>query len=146
LTGSAWTLPDLVILDGGKGQLSAGLSALADAGRLQIPIVALAKEREELFRPDRHDPILLPRTSQGLYLVQRIRDEAHRFAVTYHQNLRSKRAVRSILDGVGPAKKRALLKKFGSVRGMREARTDDLAAVAGVGPALAKRIKDALES
>ena len=149
VTGSAWTLPDLVILDGGKGQLSAGLSALADAGRLQIPIVALAKEREELFRPDRHDPILLPRTSQGLYLVQRIRDEAHRFAITYHQNLRSKRAVRSILDdvsGVGPAKKRALLKKFGSVRGMREAGTDDLAAVAGVGAALAKRIKDALES
>ena len=149
LTGSAWTLPDLIILDGGKGQLSAGLSALADAGRLQIPIAALAKEREELFRPDRHDPILLPRTSQGLYLVQRIRDEAHRFAVTYHQNLRSKRAIRSILDdvsGVGPAKKRALLKKFGSVRGMREAGTDDLAAVAGVGPALAKRIKDALES
>jgi excinuclease ABC subunit C len=148
-SGSAWPLPDLVILDGGKGQLSAGLTALADAGRLQIPIVALAKEREELFRPDRHDPILLPRTSQGLYLVQRIRDEAHRFAVTYHQNLRSKRAIRSVLDdvsGVGPAKKRALLKKFGSVRGMREAGTDDLAAVAGVGPALAKRIKDALES
>ena len=149
LSGSSWTLPDLVILDGGKGQLSAGLSALADAGRLQIPIVALAKEREELFRPDRHDPILLPRTSQGLYLVQRIRDEAHRFAVTYHQNLRSKRAVRSVLDdvtGVGPAKKRALIQKFGSVRGMREAGTDELAAVAGVGPALAKRIKDALES
>src|SRR6185503_6613359 len=149
VSGSSWALPDLVILDGGKGQLSAGLSALADAGRLQIPIVALAKEREELFRPDRHEPILLPRTSQGLYLVQRIRDEAHRFAVTYHQNLRSKRAVRSILDdvsGVGPTKKRALLKKFGSVRGMREAGADDLAAVAGVGPALAKRIKDALES
>ena len=149
VSGSAWPLPDLVILDGGKGQLSAGLSALADAGRLQIPIVALAKEREELFRPDRHDPMLLPRTSQGLYLVQRIRDEAHRFAVTYHQNLRSKRAIRSVLDdvsGVGPAKKRALLKKFGSVRGMREAGADDLAAVTGVGPALAKRIKDALES
>ena len=147
--GSSWVLPDLVILDGGKGQLSAGLSALADAGRLQIPIVALAKEREELFRPDRSDPIMLPRTSQSLYLVQRIRDEAHRFAVTYHQNLRSKRAIRSLLDdvaGVGPAKKRALLRKFGSVRGMREAGVDDLAAVAGVGPALAKRIKDALES
>ena len=147
--GSSWVLPDLVILDGGKGQLSAGLSALADAGRLQIPIVALAKEREELFRPDRSDPIMLPRTSQSLYLVQRIRDEAHRFAVTYHQNLRSKRAIRSLLDdvaGVGPAKKRALLRKFGSVRGMREVGVDDLAAVAGVGPALAKRIKDALES
>ncbi|HYR95027.1 MAG TPA: excinuclease ABC subunit UvrC, partial [Methylomirabilota bacterium] len=149
VTGTAWTLPDLVILDGGKGQLSAGLDALADAGRLQIPIVALAKEREELFRPEQNAPIVLPRTSQGLYLVQRIRDEAHRFAVTYHQNVRSKRAIHSALDevaGVGPAKKRALLRKFGSVRGMREAPLDDLAAVAGVGPALAKRIKDALES
>jgi excinuclease ABC subunit C len=147
-TGSAWTLPDLVILDGGRGQLSAGLSALADAGRLQIPIVALAKEREELFRPDRAEPIVLPRTSQGLYLVQRIRDEAHRFAVTYHQSVRSKRAIHSVLDdvsGVGPAKKRALLRTFGSVRGMREAPLDDLAAVAGVGSALAKRIKEALE-
>ena len=149
LTGSAWALPDLVILDGGKGQLTAGLDALAEAGRLQIPIVALAKEREELFRPDQHAPIVLPRTSQGLYLVQRIRDEAHRFAVTYHQAVRAKRAVRSVLDevaGVGPAKKRALLRKFGSVRGMREAPVDDLASVAGVGPALAKRIKDALDS
>ncbi|HZP95301.1 MAG TPA: excinuclease ABC subunit UvrC [Candidatus Limnocylindria bacterium] len=144
-----WTLPDLVILDGGKGQLSAGLDALADAGRLQIPIVALAKEREELFLPGRPDPVVLPRTSQGLYLVQRIRDEAHRFAVTYHQQVRAKRAVRSLLDdvaGVGPAKKRALLRKFGSVRGMREAGVDDLAAVAGVGPALARRIKEALEA
>jgi excinuclease ABC subunit C len=149
--GSAqgWALPDLVILDGGKGQLSAGLDALASAGRLQIPLAALAKEREEIFVPQRNDPIVLPRTSQGLYLVQRIRDEAHRFAVTYHQKLRSKRAIRSVLDdvsGVGPAKKRALLKRFGSVRGMREAPEADLAAVAGVGPALAKRIKDALET
>jgi excinuclease ABC subunit C len=144
-----WALPDLVILDGGKGQLSAGLDALADAGRLQIPLAALAKEREEIFVPQRSDPIVLPRTSQGLYLVQRIRDEAHRFAVTYHQKLRSKRAIRSVLDdvsGVGPAKKRALLKRFGSVRGMREAPEADLAAVAGVGPALAKRIKDALDT
>jgi len=149
VTGATWALPDLVILDGGKGQLSAGLAALADAGRLQIPIVALAKEREELFRPDQHAPIVLPRTSQGLYLVQRIRDEAHRFAVTYHQNVRSKRAVRSILDdvsGVGPTKKRALLRTFGSVRGLREAPLDDVAAVAGVGPALARRIKEALDS
>ena len=148
-SGTAWTLPDLVILDGGKGQLSAGLDALADAGRLQIPIVALAKEREEIFRPDRPDPIVLPRTSQGLYLVQRIRDEAHRFAVTYHQKVRSRRAVRSLLDeipGVGPARKRALLRKFGSVRGMKEAAVTDLAAVSGVGPALAKKIKEALET
>ncbi|HJW49347.1 MAG TPA: excinuclease ABC subunit UvrC, partial [Candidatus Limnocylindria bacterium] len=129
---SSWPLPDLVILDGGKGQLSAGLSALADAGRLQIPIAALAKEREELFVPNRPDPIVLPRTAQGLYLVQRIRDEAHRFAVTYHQKVRSRRAVRSILDdiaGVGPARKRALLRKFGSVRAMQEAPVEELAAV-----------------
>jgi len=144
---SSWPLPDLVILDGGKGQLSAGLSALADAGRLQIPIAALAKEREELFVPNRPDPIVLPRTAQGLYLVQRIRDEAHRFAVTYHQKVRSRRAVRSILDdiaGVGPARKRALLRKFGSVRAMQEAPVEELAAVGGVGTALAERIKQAL--
>ena len=144
---SSWPLPDLVILDGGKGQLSAGLAALADAGRLQIPIAALAKEREELFVPNRPDPIVLPRTAQGLYLVQRIRDEAHRFAVTYHQKVRSRRAVRSILDdiaGVGPARKRALLRKFGSVRAMQEAPVEELAAVGGVGAALAERIKLAL--
>jgi excinuclease ABC subunit C len=146
---SSWPLPDLVILDGGKGQLSAGLAALADAGRLQIPIAALAKEREELFVPNRPDPIVLPRNAQGLYLVQRIRDEAHRFAVTYHQKVRARRAIRSILDdvaGVGPARKRALLRKFGSVRAMQEAPVEDLAAVGGVGPALAERIKQALSS
>jgi excinuclease ABC subunit C len=146
---SSWPLPDLVILDGGKGQLSAGLSALADAGRLQIPIAALAKEHEELFVPNRPDPIVLPRNAQGLYLVQRIRDEAHRFAVTYHQKVRARRAIRSILDdvaGVGPARKRALLRKFGSVRAMQEAPVEDLAAVGGVGPALAERIKQALSS
>jgi excinuclease ABC subunit C len=146
---SSWPLPDLVILDGGKGQLSAGLAALADAGRLQIPIAALAKEREELFVPNRPDPIVLPRNAQGLYMVQRIRDEAHRFAVTYHQKVRARRAIRSILDdvaGVGPARKRALLRKFGSVRAMQEAPVEDLAAVGGVGPALAERIKQALSS
>src|SRR5438477_205242 len=147
--GDGWPLPDLVILDGGKGQLSAGQAALSDAGLLQIPIAALAKEREELFVPARPDPIVLPRTSQGLYLVQRIRDEAHRFAVTYHQKVRATRAVRSVLDdvdGVGPAKKRAMLRRFGSVRGMREAPVSDLASVTGVGTALAERIKQAIES
>ncbi|HEV2009965.1 MAG TPA: excinuclease ABC subunit UvrC, partial [Candidatus Limnocylindria bacterium] len=100
----AWPVPDLVILDGGKGQLAEGIGALSDAGLLQIPIAALAKEREELFVPGRPDPIVLPARSQGLFLVQRVRDEAHRFAVTYHQQLRGKRAVKSVLDeiqGVG---------------------------------------------
>jgi len=143
-----WPVPDLVILDGGKGQLAEGIGALSDAGLLQIPIAALAKEREELFVPGRPDPIVLPQRSQGLFLVQRIRDEAHRFAVTYHQQVRSKRAVQSVLDdiqGVGPAKKRALLRTFGSVRGMRDATEAELAGVAGVGPALAERIKQAIE-
>ena len=143
-----WPTPDLVILDGGKGQLSAGVAALSDAGLLQIPIAALAKEREELFVPGRPEPILLPARSQSLFLVQRIRDEAHRFAVTYHQQLRGRRAIHSVLDdvqGVGPAKKRALLRTFGSVKAMREASPADLAAVAGVGPALAERIKQAID-
>ncbi len=146
---SGWPLPDLIILDGGKGQLSAGLDALADAGRLQIPVAALAKEREELFVPNRADPIVLPRTSQGLYLVQRIRDEAHRFAITYHQKVRAGRAVRSLLDeipGVGPSRKRALLRRFGSVRAMQAAPVEEIAGVAGVGPALAGRIKEALQA
>ncbi|GAC1459525.1 MAG: excinuclease ABC subunit UvrC [Candidatus Limnocylindrales bacterium] len=144
---ASWPMPDLVILDGGKGQLSAGVAALSDAGLLQIPIVALAKEREELFLPGRNGPVLLPRQSQALYLVQRIRDEAHRFAVTYHQQLRGRAATRAVLDeipGVGPAKKRALLQKFGSVRAMRDAPLGDLAAVTGVGPALAERIKQGI--
>ena len=147
--GEGWPVPDLVMVDGGKGQLAAGQAALSDAGLLQIPIAALAKESEELFVPNRDDPIVLPRTSQGLYLVQRIRDEAHRFAVTYHQKVRGKRAVRSVLDdveGVGPARKRALLRRFGSVRAMREAPLEDVAAVTGVGAALAERIKHAIDA
>ena len=147
-TDTGWPIPDLVILDGGKGQLAEGVGALSDAGLLQIPIAALAKEREELFLPGRPEPIVLPPRSQGLFLVQRIRDEAHRFAVTYHQQLRGKRATKSVLDdiqGVGPAKKRALLRKFGSVKAMREASEGELAGVAGVGPALAERIKQAID-
>jgi len=144
---AAWPEPDLVILDGGKGQLAVGRQVLSDTGRLDVPITALAKEREELFLPDRADPVILEPRSQALFLVQRIRDEAHRFAVTYHQKIRSRRAVRSILDdvpGVGPAKKRALLRKFGSLKAMREAPPEELAAVPGVGAALAARIREAI--
>ncbi len=144
---ASWPEPDLVILDGGRGQLAVGHQVLAETGRLDVPITALAKEREELFLPERADPVILEARSQGLFLVQRIRDEAHRFAVTYHQQVRARRAVRSILDdvpGVGPAKKRALLRRFGSVRAMRDAPADDLASVPGVGPALAERIREAI--
>jgi len=144
---AAWPQPDLVILDGGRGQLSAGIAALSEAGLLNLPIVALAKEREELFLPDRPDPVVLPQRSQGLFLVQRIRDEAHRFAVTYHQKLRARRAVRSVLDdvpGIGPAKKRALLRRFGSVTAMRDASPQSLAEVPGVGLQLAEKIRQAI--
>jgi excinuclease ABC subunit C len=140
-------LPDLVIIDGGKGQLSAGLDAMRDAGVAHIPTVGLAKEREEIFVKDMSEPILLPRNSEGLYLVQRIRDEAHRFAVTFHRSVRAKHGVKSALDeipGIGPARKKALLRKFGSVRAIREAAANDIAATPGLTEALAGKIKAAL--
>ncbi len=155
-----WPTPDLVVIDGGKGQLNAARAALSDLGLLQIPVVALAKEHrlgsedggvrvkpEEVFVPDRSDPIPLAPGTPAYHLLQRVRDEAHRFAVTYHQKVRSRRAVRSVLDdveGVGPARKRALLRRFGSVQGIRAATAREVAEVAGVGPALAERIKQAI--
>ncbi len=138
-----WRMPDLVVIDGGAGQLAAALGAATEAGVVDVPFVGLAKEREELFLPGARSPVVLPTTSPALHLVQRLRDEAHRFAITYHRDLRSKRAVRSALDelpGVGPVRKRALLRAFGSVRRIREASVDEVAAVPGIGPALAERI------
>mgnify|MGYP001582462725 CR=1 FL=1 len=156
----AWPLPDLVVIDGGRGQLAAGLEALAATDRADIAMIGLAKEHlrpgadggpertpEEVYLPDRPDPLLLPRTSQAYFLLQRVRDEAHRFAVTYHQKLRGRRQTRSELDdvaGIGPARKRALLRAFGSVRGLRDATVEDVAGVAGVGAGLAERVKHAL--
>lgn len=142
-----WRMPDLVVVDGGRGQLAAAVEAARSAGVDDTPFVGLAKEREELFLPYGVDPVLLPATSPALFLVQRLRDEAHRFAITYHRDLRARRAVRSALDeipGVGPARKRALLREFGSVRRIREASVDEVAAVPGVGPSLAQRILGAL--
>ncbi len=138
-----WRLPDLVVIDGGKGQLGAALGAAREAGAGDIAFVGLAKEREELFLPGHPEPIVLPGSSPALFLVQRIRDEAHRFAIAYHRDLRAKRTVRSALDelpGVGPARKRALLRAFGSVKRIREASVEEVAAVPGIGPALAERI------
>ncbi len=143
----SWTeKPDLVIIDGGKGQLNAALSALLEL-RVEVPVAGLAKENEELFLPGRPQPVILPRDSQALYLVQRIRDEAHRFAVTFQRKRRSKSAFRSELDelkGVGPKRKKALIKKFGSVRGIKGASVEDLASVDGIGPALAEEIHRSL--
>jgi excinuclease ABC subunit C len=143
-----WTkLPDLVIIDGGKGQLNAALAALDEVGA-SVPICGLAKENEEIFLPGRFDSILLPRDSQALYLVQRVRDEAHRFAVTFHRERRSKSTFQSALDsvsGVGPKRKKALLKHFGSVKAIREATPEEIAQVEGIPQALAQQIKAAIQ-
>jgi excinuclease ABC subunit C len=148
-SSAAWTvLPDLVIVDGGKGQLGVAVEVLREFDLLdEVPVVGLAKQREELFAPGQSKPILLPRDSEALYLVQRIRDEAHRFAVTYHRNLRSKAGVASQLDripGIGPKRRQALLRAFGSVDAIREAELDALIAVPGMTRDAAHAIKEHL--
>ena len=140
-------LPDLLIVDGGKAQLNVALDVLREMSVPFIPAAGLAKQQEELFVKDLAEPIVLSRTSQALYLVQRIRDEAHRFAITYHRNVRQKAGTRSALDavpGIGPKRKKALLRKFGSVREIREATVDDIAATVGFTRALAGRVKEYL--
>jgi excinuclease ABC subunit C len=110
-----------------------------------VPLASLAKEREELFVPQVAEAILLPRNAQGLFLVQRVRDEAHRFAITYHQKLRSKRAITSGLDlvpGIGPKRKRLLLRRFGTMQAVKEAPLEELAAVPGMTRALAQKLKE----
>jgi len=142
-------LPDLVIVDGGKGQLARAVAVFEEFGLLdRVPLVALAKQGEELFLPDQTRGIMLPRNSQGLFLLQRIRDEAHRFAITAHRARRSKSGIASQLDeipGIGPKRRRALLKTFGSMDGLRGASIQQLAAVPGITPALAENIKGHLE-
>jgi excinuclease ABC subunit C len=141
----SWSLiPDLVIIDGGKGQLNAALEVLDEFElRDAIPIVGLAKREEEIFLPGQAEPVILPRTSQALFLVQRIRDEAHRFGVTYHRNLRGKSAIHSSLDeieGIGPKRRQALLKKFGSIEAIRQASLEELAAVPGMNRRMAEEL------
>ncbi len=141
-------LPDLLIVDGGKGQLSRAVNVLEYFGlREVVPVVSLAKQYEELFIPDRPVSLLLPRNSQALYMVQRIRDEAHRFAITAHRNQRTKKGIASQLDaipGIGQAKRKALLNHFGSVDDIRQASLEELSTVKGITPELAKVIKDHL--
>jgi excinuclease ABC subunit C len=143
-----WQLPDLVVIDGGKGQLSAAKEVLDELGYHDLAVVGLAKEREEIFLPERYEPVLLPTTSPALYLMQRLRDEAHRFAITYHRALRAKAATHSAFDdlpGVGPKRRAALLRVFGSAKRVREAPLEQVAAVPGIGEALAAKIKAGLE-
>jgi excinuclease ABC subunit C len=141
-------LPDLLIVDGGKGQLGRAVLVLKEFDLLEkVPAVGLAKEEEALFQPGKEKPLLLPRNSQGLFLLQRIRDEAHRFAITAHRNLRSKKGMASQLDsiaGIGPARRKALIKRFGSVEKIRLATSEELREVQGVTKEIAKRIKENL--
>jgi len=144
----AWaTQPDLVLIDGGKGQLNAALSAMTQAGAKPIPIASLAKENEEIFIPGQPEPITLSRRSPGLKLLERLRDEAHRFALGYHRKTRSKQSITSALDsvpGIGPKRKRALLRQFGGVQGIRDASIEELAATKGMNMKLAQKVKEYL--
>ncbi len=137
------SLPDLVVIDGGKGQLGSAREALASADVDHVAVVALAKKEEEIFLPDRPRPVVLSRTDPALHLLQRIRDEAHRFAISYNRKLRSRRTLRSQLEGIpgiGPARQNALLTRFGSVKGVRGASPDEIASLPGFGMELAMRI------
>ncbi len=138
-------LPDLLIVDGGKGQLGVAVEVLESYGLTgRVPVVGLAKQHEELFVPGRSRSIMLPRRSQGLYLLQRIRDEAHRFAITHQRQRRVRMGVASQLDsipGIGPTRRRALLKHFGSLDAIREASVEQIAAVPGISRELAETIK-----
>lgn len=141
--------PDLIIVDGGKGQLAFALKALAEMGYNDIPIAGLAKKEEILFLPNEDEGVYLPRDSQALYLVQRIRDEAHRFAITFHRSLRGKRNLASVLDdipGVGAKRKNALLRHFGSLTKITQATAEEIAEVEGIGEVLAEEIYEYLKT
>ncbi len=150
-TESFHALPDLIIIDGGRGHLNADLAVLEELG-IRVPAIAVAKEdhgaigeHEEIYLPHAAEPLVLPRGSQGLYLIQRIRDEAHRFAITYHRQVRSAKMFTSLLDevpGIGPKRKRALIRRFGSVRAIAAASVEDLAAVDGMTRDAAERVKE----
>ena len=157
----AGDLPDLLVVDGGRGQLGVALAALEDLGLDSPEVVGLAKSRarrdarsvamerseERVFLPGRVNPVVLPRSSGALFLLQRVRDEAHRFAITYHRTLRQRAARESPLDavaGIGPERKKALLRHFGSMAGLRRASEAEIAALAGIGPVLARSIAQAV--
>jgi excinuclease ABC subunit C len=139
--------PDLIIVDGGKGQLGAALEVLHRLNLDNIPIVGLAKQNEELYLPGRKDPVLLPRDAQALFLVQRVRDEAHRFALTFHRQKRSASGLKSQLDdvhGIGPKRKKQLITHFGSVKQLKLATVDEIAAVPGMSRQVAEHVKSTL--
>jgi excinuclease ABC subunit C len=135
--------PNLVVVDGGPLQAAAAARALGELGIDDVAVCGLAKRLEEVWLPGEEYPVILPRSSEGLYLLQRVRDEAHRFAIAYHRQKRGRAATASALDdvpGLGPARRAALLKQFGSVRKLRAASAEEIAAVPGIGPRLAATI------
>ena len=142
-------MPDLIVIDGGKGQLNAALAELQQLGLQHIPIIGLAKEFEEIYKPGEPEPIRLPQNSGALRLLQRVRDESHRFAHTYNAELRLRRIRESILDefpGIGEVRKKTLLETFGSIRRIREASVEEIAKLPGFGPVMAKKLKEFLEA
>ncbi|CAN5399309.1 excinuclease ABC subunit UvrC [soil metagenome] len=139
--------PNLVVVDGGAPQVAAAQAVLSELGISDVTLVGLAKRLEEVWVPDEEYPVILPRTSEALYLLQRVRDEAHRFAITFHRQKRSKAMIESELSeipGLGPARRKALLAEFSSLKQLRAAAVDEIAAVPGFGPDLAQRVADAL--
>ncbi len=139
--------PGLVVVDGGPPQVAAAREAMTELGFDDIPVCGLAKRLEEVWVPDQEDPVILPRSSEGLYLLQRVRDEAHRFAITHHRSRRSKSMVESILDdvpGLGEVRRKTLLKHFGSLRKLRAATVEEIGEVPGIGARTAAAIKDAV--
>jgi excinuclease ABC subunit C len=138
--------PQLLLVDGGKGQLSVAMRVVEDLGLAdEIPVASLAKRFEEVYLPGQADPVRLPRQSEALYLLQRIRDEAHRFAITYHRQLRGKRMTVSVLDGVpglGEARKKRLVKELGSVRAVKQATLEELEALTWLPQPVAKAVHD----
>ena len=140
-----WPKPDLIVIDGGKGQLGVAMSALQATSYKLLPIIGLAKRIEEIFFPNNASPLVLPYDNPGLQLLQRLRDEAHRFGITFHRQLRSKQAVKSALDdipGIGPKTKKLLKQKFGTITNIRNTKFDDLAAA--VGEKIAQKIRQSL--
>jgi excinuclease ABC subunit C len=140
-------VPDLVIIDGGKGQLSAAQKVLRELGIEGVNLIGLAKQEEEIFIPDRAESLQLQKSSEALKLLQRIRDEAHRFGITYHRKLRAKVGIASQLDaipGIGPRRRRALLIHFGSIEKIRDASVEELLTVEGMSRAAAQKLKEQL--
>ena len=139
--------PQLFVVDGGQPQVEAAQAALSELGVTDVAVVGLAKRLEEVWLPGDPDPVILPRTSEGLYLLQRVRDEAHRFAITYQRQKRGKRMIESLRDdvpGLGEARKKALLRQFGSLKRLRAASVEEIATVPGIGPTVAQAVVDAL--